>query len=82
MVRTDRLVIPHPLAHHRAFVLRPLADIDPQLVIPNIGVSVSDLLRDLPQSETVRVIPIGDSIWRLGSHTYIMGIVIIIRGSS
>lgn len=38
------LVLPHPAAHERAFVLVPLAEIDPGIVIPGRG-TVSDLLR-------------------------------------
>lgn len=32
---SDRLTIPHPRLHERAFVLAPLCDLAPQLVIPN-----------------------------------------------
>jgi 2-amino-4-hydroxy-6-hydroxymethyldihydropteridine diphosphokinase len=32
---TERLCIPHPQLHKRAFVLAPLADLDPELAIPN-----------------------------------------------
>jgi 2-amino-4-hydroxy-6-hydroxymethyldihydropteridine diphosphokinase len=39
----DRLVLPHPRAHERAFVLAPWADIEPDGVIPDRG-SVKELL--------------------------------------
>lgn len=42
-VDTPGLVLPHPRAHLRAFVLRPLAELDPRLEIPGVG-SVQDLL--------------------------------------
>jgi len=34
---TATLTLPHPRMHLRAFVLRPLAEIDPDLSIPGIG---------------------------------------------
>jgi 2-amino-4-hydroxy-6-hydroxymethyldihydropteridine diphosphokinase len=38
VVRTDRLVIPHPRMHQRAFVLAPLEELGgPDLVIPGVG---------------------------------------------
>jgi 2-amino-4-hydroxy-6-hydroxymethyldihydropteridine diphosphokinase len=37
------LTLPHPRMHERAFVLRPLAEIAPQLAIPGIG-SVAEAL--------------------------------------
>jgi 2-amino-4-hydroxy-6-hydroxymethyldihydropteridine diphosphokinase len=43
IVTTAQLTLPHPRAHERAFVLAPLADLNPNLSIPGHGV-VSDLL--------------------------------------
>ena len=43
-VRTERLVLPHPEIARRNFVLAPLAEIVPGLVIPDVG-KVSDLAR-------------------------------------
>jgi 2-amino-4-hydroxy-6-hydroxymethyldihydropteridine diphosphokinase len=40
---TPMLVLPHPRLHERAFVLYPLAEIDPALVVPGRG-RVSELL--------------------------------------
>jgi 2-amino-4-hydroxy-6-hydroxymethyldihydropteridine diphosphokinase len=40
------LHVPHPRLHERRFVLEPLAELDPHLVIPGRG-TVSDLLAQL-----------------------------------
>ena len=40
-------VLPHPRAHQRGFVLRPLADVAPDWVHPALHRSVSDLLAEL-----------------------------------
>lgn len=37
IIDTSTLVVPHPRAHERAFVLAPLAEIDAQLLIPGRG---------------------------------------------
>jgi 2-amino-4-hydroxy-6-hydroxymethyldihydropteridine diphosphokinase len=42
---TDLLVIPHPAAHERLFVLAPLADLAPGLVPPGWGMSVETARR-------------------------------------
>ena len=36
-IQSPTLIVPHPRAHERAFVLAPLAEIAPQLVIPGRG---------------------------------------------
>jgi 2-amino-4-hydroxy-6-hydroxymethyldihydropteridine diphosphokinase len=40
------LTVPHPSLHERRFALEPLADLDPQLVVPGHG-RVRDLLAEL-----------------------------------
>ncbi len=37
IVRSTPLVLPHPRMHQRAFVLRPLLDLAPKLIIPSYG---------------------------------------------
>jgi 2-amino-4-hydroxy-6-hydroxymethyldihydropteridine diphosphokinase len=37
IIRDPDLIVPHPRLHERAFVLRPLADLAPDLVHPALG---------------------------------------------
>ena len=46
LVDEPGLSVPHPRLHERAFALEPLAELDPELVIPGRG-RVSDLLAAL-----------------------------------
>jgi 2-amino-4-hydroxy-6-hydroxymethyldihydropteridine diphosphokinase len=52
-METKQLVLPHPRAHQRRFVLQPLAEIDPDLVLANQSKSVRELLASLGESATV-----------------------------
>jgi 2-amino-4-hydroxy-6-hydroxymethyldihydropteridine diphosphokinase len=51
--KTPELILPHPRAHLRRFVLQPFSEIAPDLVLPGQTRSVLDLLYDLPEAETV-----------------------------
>ncbi len=44
IIQTERLCVPHPRLEQRAFVLKPLMEIAPQLEHPRHGCSVADLL--------------------------------------
>ena len=49
----DDLHVPHLLLAERAFVLRPLADVAPDLVHPTLYATVRELLTDLTDDHTV-----------------------------
>jgi len=46
---TPELTLPHPRAHQRRFVLQPLSEIAPELVLPGQTKTVAELLRELPE---------------------------------
>jgi 2-amino-4-hydroxy-6-hydroxymethyldihydropteridine diphosphokinase len=50
---TPGLILPHPRVHLRRFVLQPLIEIAPDLILPGQTKSVLDLLCDLPEAEVV-----------------------------
>jgi len=50
---TPELTLPHPRAHLRRFVLQPLSEIAPDLILPGQSQTVSRLLAELPDEETV-----------------------------
>lgn len=50
------LVLPHPQMRARRFVLQPLADICPDLVLPGESQTVRDLLASLPASPSVQLL--------------------------
>jgi 2-amino-4-hydroxy-6-hydroxymethyldihydropteridine diphosphokinase len=52
---TDRLRLPHPRAHLRRFVLGPLVEIVPDLVLPGQTVTVAGLLGRLGSDATERL---------------------------
>lgn len=43
-VAPDRLILPHPRMHERAFVLVPLADVEPTWTHPVLDLTVEDLM--------------------------------------
>ena len=53
-ISSDYLTIPHPRAVKRRFVLEPLAEIAPDLILPGQEFSVLELLSRLPKNGWVR----------------------------
>ncbi len=52
-VENERLQLPHPRLHQRKFVLQPLADIQPDLTLPNQTKTVRELLAQIGDSTKV-----------------------------
>ncbi len=57
VIDTPELVIPHPRMHKRAFVLKPMCDINPTIVHPVLGKCIADLL-DRLNDAAQQVIPL------------------------
>jgi 2-amino-4-hydroxy-6-hydroxymethyldihydropteridine diphosphokinase len=56
VIESDHLTIPHPRMHERSFVLVPLAEINEELVVPNVKSTVKALVS---QTESA-----GVRLWR------------------
>jgi len=50
---SPELVLPHPRAHLRKFVLQPLSEIAPDMILPNQSKTVSQLLAEISSEETL-----------------------------
>ena len=50
---SPELILPHPRAHLRKFVLQPLSEIAPELILPGQGKTVSQLLAELSSNEII-----------------------------
>lgn len=59
IVTTGTLELPHPRITMRQFVLRPLADIRPELVLPGSALTVSQHLDLLEES----ALPVAAAVW-------------------
>lgn len=53
---TERLSIPHPRMHERAFVLIPLHEIAPDVMIPVINKDITTSLKELSEEEKQEVV--------------------------
>ncbi|MFJ7748033.1 2-amino-4-hydroxy-6-hydroxymethyldihydropteridine diphosphokinase [Peribacillus sp. NPDC097295] len=54
-VETEILSIPHPRMDERAFVIIPLMELEPDMILPKMNTSLSDLLDKIPDKEGVRL---------------------------
>lgn len=54
---TPELILPHPRAHLRRFVLQPLSEILPELILPGQTKTVAQLLAELPPDDSMRKSP-------------------------
>jgi 2-amino-4-hydroxy-6-hydroxymethyldihydropteridine diphosphokinase len=61
---TLSLTLPHPRAHQRRFVLEPLAEIAPELVLPGQTQNVRELLAGLRTDEVLVRLQPNDSVTR------------------
>ena len=51
VMNQDTVILPHPRMHKRRFVLKPLCDIDAQLVHPVLNRTVQSLLNELKEDD-------------------------------
>ncbi len=55
IVDSDGLEVPHPRWTERRFVVQPLSDVRPELILPEAHKPVSEILRSLPQADDMSV---------------------------
>lgn len=55
VLTNEEIVIPHPRLHLRRFVLAPLFDIRPDLILPGRHQTIAELYRDLKDPATVEL---------------------------
>ena len=55
ILKKKNLRIPHPEMHNRKFVLVPLSEIAPQVIHPELGVSISELLINVKDNKKVHL---------------------------
>lgn len=71
-VNEPGLELPHPRMAERAFVLVPLAEIAPHLLLPGSAKNIAELLQTLQttrKGDVDAVVPIEDEMWRTAART-------------
>jgi 2-amino-4-hydroxy-6-hydroxymethyldihydropteridine diphosphokinase len=53
--KTEFLTLPHPRLHQRLFVLAPFAELAPNLIVPGLNRSVSQLKQELREETGVEL---------------------------
>lgn len=56
IVDTPELTIPHPHCSERRFVIEPLADLRPDLILPKTNRTTKDILKSLPKTPKVSLL--------------------------
>src|SRR5699024_8426166 len=64
-IDNERLAVPHPRMHERAFVLIPLRDIANEVRIPTVERTVQELINDLSHEDLNDVIGWRNEGWLL-----------------
>jgi len=54
-IETEKLTIPHPRMSERAFVILPLLEMDPNLMLPTMEEPLDSCLQSIPDKEGVRI---------------------------
>ncbi|MEH7886636.1 2-amino-4-hydroxy-6-hydroxymethyldihydropteridine diphosphokinase [Bacillus sp. JJ1609] len=54
-IETEKLTIPHPRMSERAFVILPLLEMDPNLMLPTMEKPLKTCLQSIPDKEGVRI---------------------------
>jgi 2-amino-4-hydroxy-6-hydroxymethyldihydropteridine diphosphokinase len=57
---TPNLTLPHPRAHQRRFVLQPLAEIAPEIILPGKQKTIAQLLHELPRDDKLQKLSVSD----------------------
>ena len=55
IIKTKKLIVPHPRMHIRLFVLEPLSKINPNFVHPKLGKTVAELKNNLKNKNGVEL---------------------------